>query len=196
MKKFHLLALLSGLLLVACGSHASSGSSPAAAESGHKMLSERINERNGYKQDADGNWKPQVDKRSEYESKSDNQNYKKDYAKQAYKSGDYVKKSWWGNKSYSHQSYSSQSEGDGFQKTSNLQTRNARETGANASIPNAYQTGSYGTGSAHESAATAVKSGASSSIEDRQRVYQQPEIIDWKEQRGLSMEQSKGLLGH
>lgn len=195
MKKLPLLALLPVLLLVACGSQSSSESSPAAAESGRKKLSERLGENNGYKQDANGNWVPQVDKRSEYERRGENQNYKKDYSKQTYKTGDYAQKSWWGNKSYSRPTYSTQSDGSSFQKTSTLQSRNARETGANANIPSTHQTGSFGTGSARESGATAFKSGTSSSTEDRQRFDEQPEIIDWKQQRGMSMEESKGLLG-
>ena len=194
MKKLHLLAFLPVLLLVACGSDSPSASSPAAAENGRKKLSERLGENNGYKQDADGNWVPQVDRRSEYERRGENQNYKKNYSKQTYKTGDYAQKSWWGNKSYSRPTYSTQSDGSSFQKTSTLQTRNARETGANANIPSTYQTGSYGTGSARESGRKVI-SGTSSSTEDRQRVYEEQEIIDWKEQRGLSMEQSKGLLG-
>lgn len=195
-KNLHHLALLPVLLLAACASHTASQKSPAAAESGRKKLSDRMTENNGYKQDADGNWKPQVDKRSEYESKGDNKNYKKDYAKQTYKAGDYAKKSWWGNKDYARRSYKTESDGSSFQKTSSLQTQNAREAGNNASVPSSYRTGSYATGSAHESGSAPVKNGTNSSTEDRQRVYQQPEIIDWKEQRGLSMEQSKGLLGN
>lgn len=196
MKHRYLNAFLPVLLLVACASSSTSEKPPAAAESGHKKLSERMSENNGYKQDADGNWKPQVDKRSEYESKGDNQNYKKDYAKQTYKTGDYAKKSWWGNKNYARQTYTPQTDGSSFQKTSNLQTQNARETGANADIPSSYRTGSYATHSAHESGSAPVKSDTNSAHEDRQRVYQKLKIIDWKEQRGLSMEQSKGLLGH
>ena len=34
------------------------------------------------------------------------------------------------------------------------------------------------------------------SIENRRKVFKEPEVIDWKEQRKITLDQSKSILGH
>lgn len=196
MKNFHLLLLSPVLLLAACTADSKPEQSPVATESPHKKLSERMTESNGYKQDADGNWKPHVDRRSPYENKGQDPNFQKNFKKQDYKTGDYAKKSWWGNKPYEPKSYAGNTDGSRFQKSSDLQGKTAPDTSTTAKIPDPYKTGSYSTSAAHEAGAAPIKKSSNAAIDNRQKVFQQPEIIDWREQRTLSMDQSKGLLGH
>lgn len=184
--------LLPLLLLASCASDSSpEKSSPPA----RKTLSERMNENNGYKQDSEGNWKSQNDRRSSYESQGETHDSKKDFKKQAYKAGDYTKKSWWGNKDYGRQTYEGNTDGSRFQKSSALQGKGANEGGTNANIPDNYQTNAYSTGAAREAGGKQIKKGSNTEIENRRSGYEQPEIIDWREQRSLSMDQSKGILG-
>ena len=159
-------------------------------------MNQRMTESNGYKQDAKGNWVPQNDRRSEFESQSDSNYAKKDYKKTDYKTGDYAKKSWWGNKDYAAKPYAGNTDGSRFQTKSKLQGQGAREAGTNAKIPDNYKTGDYATGAANEAGATPIKKGSNDQIENRQETFQQPEIIDWREQRKLTMDESKGILGH
>lgn len=187
-----LLLLLTLPLLASCASDSSPDKSAAPT---HKTLSERMNEDNGYKQDSEGNWKPQSDRRSPYESKGETHDATKGFNKQAYKAGDYNKKSWWGNKDYGHQTYQGNTDGSSFQKSSALQGKGASEAGSNANIPTNYQTNNYRTNSAREAAGKQIKKGSNTEIENRRSGYQQPEIIDWKQQRTLSMDQSKGIMG-
>ena len=50
-------------------------------------------------------------------------------------------------------------------------------------------------GTAREAGNKPIDKSSNAIVESRQKVFQQPEIIDWKEQRNLSLDQSKGILG-
>ncbi len=200
MKTHRLLVLLPLLLLGSCGSDSSPGSSTASVSSnsssaGHKPLSQRLSEKNGYKQDANGNWVPQNDKRSSFESQGESAYFKKDFKKQEYRTGDYSKKSWWGNKQVDRQSYAGATDGSRFQKSAGLQGQGARESGNSANLPDSYQTDGYATGSARETSNPNLARPSNDGIENRRKVFPEPVIVDWREQRSLSVEQSKGILG-
>jgi hypothetical protein len=184
-------AILPVLLLVSCAPD----KKETASTPPRKSLTERMSEKNGYKQDAEGNWKPQNDRRSPYENKGATYDSKKSFQKKDYKAGDYAKKSWWGNKEYNRPTYAGNTDGSRFQKSSALQGQNAREAGDKAKIPGAYQTDDYATGAAREAGNKAIDKPSNAIVESRQKVFQAPEIIDWKEQRNLSLDQSKGILG-
>jgi hypothetical protein len=195
------LFLVMPLLLVgACGTDGDAGSSTASVSSnsssaGHKSLSQRLSEKNGYKQDANGNWVPQSDKRSSFESKGEAAYFQKNFKKQEYKTGDYSKKSWWGNKAYDRQSYAGDTDGSRFQKSSGMQGKGARESGNSVNLPDSYQTGGFATGSARETSNPQLARPSNDGIENRRKVFQQPEVIDWREQRSMSVDESKGILG-
>lgn len=190
MKNSHFTVLLPLLLLASCAPDKKPTATPP-----RKSLTERMNEKNGYKQDAEGNWKPQTDRRSPYENKGATYDSKKSFQKKDYKAGDYAKKSWWGNKEYGRQTYTGNTDGSRFQKSSALQGQNAREAGDQAKIPGAYKTSDYATGTAREAGIKSIDKPSNAIVESRQKVFQPPEIIDWKEQRNLSLDQSKGILG-
>lgn len=154
-----------------------------------------MNEKNGYKQDASGNWVAQNDRRSPYESKGSTYDSKKSFQKKDYKTGDFAKKSWWGNKEYDRQSYAGDTDGSRFQTSSALQGETAPEAGDAAKIPGAYKTDTYSTNTARESRNKEIARPSNTIVDGREKVFQQPEIIDWREQRKLSLDQSKGILG-
>ncbi len=195
MKIFPFATLAASLCLAACAGDKGNNTSTAAAPA-HKSMSERMNENNGYAQDAEGNWKPRNDKRSPFESQGESAYFKKDFQKKEYQTGDYAKKSWWGNKAYDRQAYAGNTDGSRFQKTSNLKDKGAREAATQGDFQQSYDTGTYGTGAAREAGAKPIAKGSNDSIENRRKVYTQPEIVDWREQRSMTMDQSKGILGH
>jgi hypothetical protein len=121
--------------------------------------------------------------------------FKKDYHKKEYKTGDYAKKSWWGSKDYERKSYAGSTDGSRFRKSSGMQDQAARETGSAAEIPAPYQTNSYATRGAREANTPEIARTGNAAIENRKKVFKQPDIIDWKEQRSLSLDQSKTILG-
>lgn len=194
MKFLHLIVPLF-VLLVSCAKD--SAAQKATAAPTHKSLNERLNEKNGYAQDANGNWKAQNDKRSEFEGKGESYYAKKDFKQANYKTADYAKQSWWGNQDYARKSYTGNTDGSRFQKPSSSQSQSAQESSTAAHVPaDPYQTSGYSTGAAREAGTAPVRKTSNTAIEDRRKVFQQPDIIDWQQQRGLSMDQSKGLLGH
>jgi hypothetical protein len=160
-----------------------------------KTLSQRLSESNGYVQDADGNWVPQNDKRSSFESQGKSAYFQGDYAKKQFQTTDYSKKSWWGNKDYKPAKYEGNTDGSRFQTASRHDGQGARETGQSAGFSNTYRTGRYGTGAARESAVSNLAKPSDAVTDRRREVFQAPEIIDYQEQRSLSLEQSKGILG-
>lgn len=192
MKLLAAIAVLPLALTVSCST--GSGNDPARPAE-RKSLSQRLDENNGYTQDKDGNWVPKNDKRSQLENQGRSPYFQGQYAKKAYKPGEYKKQSFWGNKEYGRQAYGGNTDGSRFQTASRHDGQSAREAASAADIPDTYQTGTYGTNAAREAGVSGLAKPGNAEIENRREVYQAPEIIDWRQQRNLSLEQSKGILG-
>ena len=197
MKALSFLALLP-LLFASCASDKATVATPQSTGGTERSVDEWVQESskdNGFKKDAHGNLIPKSDKRSSFESKGEFNSAKKDFRKQEYKTGDYAKKSWWGNKDYAPKAYAGNTDGSRFKTPSTLQGKGAREAGTNAKLADNYRTGAYATNNAREAGTSPIKKSGNDLIENRQKTFQQPDIIDWREQRSLSMDQSKGILG-
>ena len=188
MTRFPLTRLLPLLLAASCAADKGRKDDPA---DDFKPLSQRLEENNGYTQDAAGNWIPRNDKRSSFESQGASPyfNNKSNYDKKSYQAGEYSKKAWWGNKDYGRKSYAGDTDGSRFQQSSKLQGRSAREAGTGADIPDAYQTGDYATSAVREAGTGNLAKPSDAETDIRRRVFRQPEIIDWREQRSLTLEQ-------
>lgn len=189
MKTVSHLAFAAAALLVSCAQDKGT-STPE-----RKSLSQRVEESNGYKQDADGNWVPKSDKRSSFEAQGESPYFKGSYAGKEYKTGEYARKSWWGNKDYQPKSYAGNTDGSRFMTQSRFDGSGARESGSAAKIPDPYQTGTYATGAALEAGRGPIGKPSNAEADRRREVFPEPEVIDWREQRSLSIEQSKGILG-
>jgi hypothetical protein len=163
-----------------------------------KEISGGKHDPNSYSQSSngDGKWMAGNNKRSPYESKGEDPNFTKNFAKSEYKTNDYAKKSWWGNKNYDTKSYTGNTDGSRFQKPSDLQDKGARESGTAANIATDYKTKDYATGNAGETAKKPISMSSNYGIERRRNSFKQPEIVDWKSQRNMSISESKSLLGH
>ena len=184
----HILLLLV-LLPVSCAA-------PKTDPPEHKSLSQRLDQKNGYKQDAHGNWVPQVDQRSQFESKGQSPYFQGQYDKKSYQTGNYDKKAWWGNKDFGLKQYANNTDGSRFQQKSPYTKQGSNESGKAADLPGNYQTGTYATGAAREAGHQGILKKSDPVTDARRNAYQQPEVVDWKEQRSLSVDQSKAILGH
>jgi hypothetical protein len=173
------------------GKTADSSTPPA-----HQTLSQRMEQKNGYQQDANGNWTAQSGQRSSFETKGKSAYFEGKYQTKTYQAPDYATKSWWGNKSYDPQKYAGNTDASRLKTDSGLSGKGAREAGTAADIHAPYQTGTYATGAARETGHDAVSKPSDTQTDIRRRVFKQPDIIDWREQRSLSLEQSRGILGH
>jgi hypothetical protein len=59
-----------------------------------------------------------------------------------------------------------------------------------------YDTGAFNTGRAREDGAgEAISKVSDAETDERRRVYTDPDIIPWKEQNGVTIEQTKSALG-
>ena len=182
-------------LAVSCAKDGGTGSS---ANGGPRPLSQRLNESNGFAVDSEGNWVPRNDRRSSFESQGESPYFKGGNSNQGkeYRTGDYTRKSWWGSKDYGRSSYLGNTDANHFREASRLQGQGAPETGRAAhGGDESYRTGGYRTGGARESSARRLDKPSDAETDVRRRVFQPPEIIDWSEQRKLSLEQSRGILG-
>lgn len=185
----HLVGLLA-LILASCASD-----SGTSAPESRKTLSQRLDENNGYEQDANGNWLPKNDRRSAFDRQGESPYFKGKYAGKEYKAGQYEKKSWWGNKDYQPKSYAGNTDGSRFMSKSRFDGEGARESGNAAKIPDPYQTGTYATGDAREAGKSPIHKASDAETDRRREVFPEPEIMDWREQRVLSLQQSRGILG-
>jgi hypothetical protein len=196
------IAFLPLILTVSCST--GSGDDPARpvprSQQGARIMSDQewLTEKtrdNGLVQDNDGNWVPRSNKRSQLENQGSSPYFQGQYARKTYKPGDYKKTSFWGRKDYGRQSYGGDTDGGRFQTASRHDGQSAREASNAADIPGTYQTGDYGTAAAREAGVSGLTKPANAETENRREVYQAPEIIDWRQQRQLSLEQSRGILG-
>lgn len=195
------LALLLPLMIVSCAqdSTKTQKTSTASAPTGAKIRSmdDWVGEKakdNGFRQDAKGNLVPKSDKRSPFENQGEASFAKKDFNGRAYKANDYQKKAFWGNKEYDRKSYAGNTDGSRFQQSAAQQGKSAREASNGTNFHSDYKTGTYATDSARESRVAGLKKKSNDLIESRQEVFDQPEVIDWRQERSMSVQDSKGLL--
>lgn len=185
---------ISLVILVSCAGDKESADR-SRPQQARKPLSQRLNEGGGYVQDSGGNWVPRQNKRSAYEGKDAGSKLRKtrerkDFATDAYKS-----KSWWGRREYGRQSYDGGTDGSRFRKASRDQGKGALEAGSAAKVPDPYQAGQYGTGAASESSRKPMEKPSDIETDQRRRVFDAPDVVDWREQRPLTIEETRGILG-
>lgn len=190
-KHFSIIAL--SIVLASC---ANDSGSTASQPTGQRPLSERLSGDRGYQQDAEGNWISKASKRSQYDSYGDSPNFKGDYKTGQYKAGEYAKKSWWKPNEVQRQSFDNRADGSRFQQASRLQGQGARESGSNAGLAKNYNTGGYATGTAREAGAANIDRPSDAETDFRRRVFPQPDQnLGWREQRQLTLGETKGLTG-
>lgn len=177
----------------ACANNGSDSAKPAAAQ--HKGMQERLSEGGGYKQDANGQWVPKSDKRSSFESKGESPYFKGNVKKVQYKTGDYAKKSWWGSKDYATKGYEGNTDGSRFHTKAKQDGMTARDGDKAAKESGIFKTNTLDNKSARESKASPVDHPVNAETESRRSLYKAPSVIGWREQRSMSLEQSKGMLG-
>lgn len=161
-----------------------------------RSMAERFGGGKRYKQDDKGNWAPEVastklaeaGKKSAYFTGESN-------LPKAYQAGDYTKQTWWGGKEYQRKRYEGNLDGSRFQTTARDQGKAPREAGKAADVPRNYQTGTYGTSAAREAQRNGITKTADSETENRREYDSDPEIIGWKQQRAMGMEEVKRRTG-
>ncbi len=192
MKQLFSIVCLSGFVcMLSCGLHSDDTSKE---NDGPLSFTERLNERNGYKQDAQGNWVPMSDKRSSFESQGQFSHFTGQQSKKEFNTGSYDKKRF-NRQGFITKNYDHGKDGSRFSKESSLSGNTARESSqAHAGI-GTYQTNLIDRSSAYESGRSSIEKTTDYQTERRRDVYVPPTVIDYKQQRQMTVDQSKGILG-
>lgn len=180
------------LVISSCADKNTDPATPAAAP---KSMVERLSESGGFKQDSEGNWIPKSDKRSAYDSQRDSPYFKGNIEKGNYRTGEYAKKSWWGSKNYEAGEYAGNTDGSRFQKNARQDGQTARMNGQKARLEGPFETNTITPPDAREASTGNIETSRNSYTESARRSYKAPSVIDWREQRSMSVEQSRGILG-
>lgn len=126
----------------------------------------------------------------------ENKNFEGEIAKRDFAAKDYTKKSFWGSKDYAKKVYGGDMDGSRFQQGSRFNSQGAREnTMASSASGSRYATGAHATSAAREGGQSNISKFSDAQTDSRQGSFQQPEITDWKNQRGLTVDDTKGMLG-
>lgn len=199
MSDFLAIRFLRMLLLLAvcfgvwsCATSETDPATPTVKE--EKNIGDFMAKDSGYKQDADGNWVTSSNKRSSFDNKRES-SFKGEVKKEAYKTGDYAKKSWWGSKEYGSKEYAGNTDGSRFQTEARQNGQAARGSGQGARERGIFETKTLNNSSAREAKAGVVDRGSSGYVEAARDTYQAPSIIDWKAQRNMSRDRSRSILG-
>jgi hypothetical protein len=126
----------------------------------------------------------------------DNPEFKGRWDKQEY-AGDFRKKSLWGDKDYVTKVYGGNTDANSLRKDSRFNGRTTDDRSVVArDAGKTYDTGAFNTGRAREDGAgEAISKVSDAETDERRRVYTDPDIIPWKEQNGVTIEQTKSALG-
>jgi hypothetical protein len=124
------------------------------------------------------------------------------FSNKAFNTKAFQKKSFWGDKEYAKKVYGGNTDGSRFMKDSKFGDKSAREGGqaardANRQFATSDYAG-YSGKSAREASKANIANKSDSQVDFRRKVgnaFSDPDIIDWKAQREMNVQQTKSLLG-
>lgn len=186
-----LFMILCTLLLASC---ANSPKRDANQHLANESLTGRLSQNHGYKVDEQGNWIPRNNKRSQYEGLGGKSYFNGDLHKKAFQAQTLSKGSWIGEqrlKKPEHHLNGAES-AVGVISPFNSQQANLEHR---LQTPAKIAGNHLPTDVARETGAGAITRPSDAETDFRRRVFQQPDVVDYKKQRELSIEQSKRLLG-
>ncbi len=108
----------------------------------------------------------------------------------------FEKKSFWGDREYAKKVYGGDTDGSRFAKNSRYGGQGAREAGTTArDTGKGYATSDYKTTAAREAGRKEIGRVSKAEADARRKVFAEPEIIDWHDQRALTLDQTRRMLG-
>lgn len=146
--------------------------------------------------DESGNPVMKSDLRSSFEGKTSQLSQSRDFSGKDYRTKSYAKKRWAGDSQYQAKQYAGNTDANQYKMEPWFVRKQALADGHRAGADGqSYNTTEYETPTAREQGAERIQEGSDAETDVRRRVYQQPEIIDWKEQKGLGVKDTNRLLG-
>lgn len=148
-------------------------------------------------EDDAGNPRMQSDVRSSFENTggssivSGNNYSGNEYTKKAYR-----KERWGGESSYKTKSYNNTNKANNYGKEPWFARKQANVNGQESSVgKKSFFTKLFGKSTARERGATDLSKPSDAETNVRRRVFIQPDIIGWKDQQTLSVDDTRGMLG-
>jgi hypothetical protein len=192
--RFLLLCSLA-MVLSQCADQGKDEGMAAAEAAKPRSMNERFNGRGkeGYYQDGEGNWKVRNDKRSSFERQGQASMANQQYSGKAYQAGSVQKQSWWGNTQYQAQAYGGNTSADHWRTPAAVAGQKAPEAASRSLFSRkSVTTTTLDRKSALEGSRAGVNAGTSAN--EARRAFNEPDIIDWKEQRALQIKDTKSWL--
>jgi hypothetical protein len=126
----------------------------------------------------------------------DNAEFRGRWENKEYKAGEYRKKSWWGDRDYVKKVYGGNTDANSLKKDSRFNGKTAGEGAVAAhDSKKSYRTGEYSTGKAREESKDGIRRVSDAETDERRRVFTSPDIIPWKTQNGMTVDDTKRMLG-
>lgn len=148
-----------------------------------------------YEKGTDGSAKIVSDNRSGYEGRQA-EGFGKSVANKRFATSEQTKRPWWGKKDYGRKGWDGGKEAPDAGRKSWFGSQRAKEGGQMAQAGGkSYRTGQYGTGPAREAGTERLGHPEDAQTRNRRDSSPDPKIIGWEEQRKMSMEQTRGILG-
>lgn len=125
-----------------------------------------------------------------------NKYFNGEIAKREFAAKDYSKKSFWGSKEYAKKVYGGPTDGNHLMKGSRYNSQGAREnTMVSSESGSRFGTSTHATGAAREAGTSNISKNSDAKTDARRKSFVQPEITDWKNQRGLTIDDTRSMLG-
>lgn len=158
-------------------------------------MSQRLNQEQGYTRDSEGNWNPRSDRRSQFDKRTaSGTDQRNNMANRRFGANEYQAAEWTRTKSAPPEGYAGKTDGSGFQAAAAAQGQTARQSGSRARTPGNYATNHFGTDNSRENNARRHDRPSDDQTENRRNSFPHPEIIDWRQQREMSVDQSRSIL--
>lgn len=189
-----ILVAVAVVFLAACANDAQQTTSAGGAAE-FVPFSQRLNQEQGYKQDAEGNWVPRSDRRSTYDERKEARVKRRNFQNnQRYQTHSYQTAEWTRNRSEKPKPYAGPTDGSEFQISAAADGQVARQSGVDSGLARGYDTRNYRTGNAREDQGRRMPKKPDTQTEKRRDNLPPVDVIDWREQRKMTIEQSRSLL--
>lgn len=190
--KFIISGVMALVILSSCASERKVTYSKGASETGLSQYESDVK----FVKAADGSVKPNKDKRSQFDGRSEYLG-NRDFKGKDYTAKDYRKQRWGGNKDFRGGEYGGNTDGSRFQHSPEFVQQQARAQGQVAGLSGQqYGTNAYAVNGAREGAgAKRLARPSDAKVDSRRGVFKQPVVIDKADYSKMSIEESKRLLG-
>jgi len=147
-------------------------------------------------QDDDGNPVMKSDKRSGFENKHSNIASNRDFSGKDYTKKSYRKNRWGGDTYFGSKKYNGNTKAKGYQSEPWFVRKQASASNQQASVANkSFLVNPFNSKRAPDPRTKRYATSTNAKVSNRRGGYKQPSITNWKDQKGLTVKDTNGMLG-